>query len=205
VPAVITAAAASKAGMGPAAPVLEHRVNDDLLISQHDQQLALEAYPEIYHVLDRPELRDAFVWYDALANRAKLQVHRVGLLAVALATTALVSSALTPLVSLMPNAPDWITAALFYAEIGGLFGTVIASGGVLLAGQKKKWLLARMMAEVLRLWHFQSLICRGKEIDDSCHRGCAGGPAAYRAARDRSFKALMREWDGALDSHTLPN
>jgi len=187
--------------MTTAAPVLEHRFNDDLLISEDDQRLAREAYPEIYHVLDHPELREAFLQYDAVANKAKLWVHRVGLLAVALATTALLSSALTPLARLIPNAPAWIGAALFYAEAGGLVGTIIAAGGLLLAGQKKKWLEARMMAEVLRLWHFQSLICRGQEIDASCNAANQGEPAAYRTARDRRFKAFMREWSGTLDSH----
>jgi hypothetical protein len=194
-------ATSGKPNMIATTPVLEHRFNDDLLISEHDQQLAKTEYREIYHVLDHPSLRDEFLRYDSVANSGKLWVQRIGLLAVLLATTALLSSALTPLVGLMPDAPTWISSALFYAEVGGVFGTVIAAGGLWIAGQKKKWLEARMMAEVLRLWHFQSLICRGKEIDASCNAANQSEPAAYRAARDRSFKAFMREWDGTLDSH----
>ncbi len=187
--------------MTPAVPVLEHRFNDDLLISEHDQQLAKSEYSETYHVLDHPALRDEFLRYDAVANSAKLWVQRIGLLAVLLATTALLSSALTPLVGLIPNAPEWVGQVLFWAEVGGIVGLIIAAGGLLLAGQKKRWLEARMMAEVLRLWHFQSLICRGKEIDASCNAANQSEPSAYRAARDKSFKAFMREWDGTLDSH----
>lgn len=187
--------------MTPAAPVLEHRFNDDLLISEHDQQLARAEYQEIYHVLDHPALRDEFIRYDAVANSAKLWVQRIGLLAVVLATTALLSSALTPLVGLIPNAPEWVGKVLFWAEVGGIVGLIIAAGGLVLAGQKKSWLEARMMAEVLRLWHFQSLICRGKEIDASCNAANQNEPAAYREARDKAFKSFMREWDGALDSH----
>ena len=92
-----------KDAMTKAAPVLEHRFNDDLLISEHDQQLAQDEYHEIYHVLDHPALRDEFLRYDAVANSAKLWVQRIGLLAVLLATTALLSSALTPLVGLLPR------------------------------------------------------------------------------------------------------
>jgi hypothetical protein len=72
---------------------------------------------------------------------------------------------------------------------------------MLIAGQKKKWLEARMMAEVLRLWHFQALICRGKEIESSCDMGNAGEPAAYRAARHKKFQAFLNEWGATPDSH----
>ncbi len=188
--------------MAATAPVLEHRFNDDLLISEHDQQLAQTEYREIYHVLDHPTLRDEFLRYDAVANSAKLWVQRIGLLAVLLATAALLSSALTPLIwLLMPKAPEWVGNVLFWAEVGGIVGLIIAAGGLVLAGRKTKWLKARMMAEVLRLWHFQSLICRGREIDASCNAANQGEPAAYRAAREVSFRAFMREWDGTLDSH----
>lgn len=187
--------------MAASAPVLEHRFNDDLLISEHDQHLAQAEYGEIYHVLDHPALRDEFLRYDAVANSAKLWVQRTGLLAVLLAITALLSSAMTPLVGLIPHTPEWVGKVLFWAEVGGIVGLIIAAGGLVLAGQKKRWLEARMMAEVLRLWHFQSLICRGKEIEVSCNATNQSDLAAYRAARDRSFKAFMREWDGSLDSH----
>jgi hypothetical protein len=61
-------------GTPSVAPVLEHRFNDDLLISDHDQDLAKTEYPEIYHVLDHPDLRDEFLRYDEVANKAKLWV-----------------------------------------------------------------------------------------------------------------------------------
>jgi hypothetical protein len=184
-----------------AAPVLEHRFNDDMLISEHDQQLARNEYPEIYHVLDHPELREQFQRYDGMANKAKLGVHRIGLLAVLLAALALLGSALTPLLRQIPDVPEWVFTALVWAEVGGIVGVAIAVWGMLIARQKKAWLEARMMAEVLRLWHFQAVICRGKEIESSCDKGNAGEPAAYHAARDRQFQAFMREWSGTLDSH----
>ena len=185
----------------PSAPVLEHRFNDDLLISEHDQDLAKSEYPEIYHVLDHPELREQFLRYDGVANKAKLWVHRIGLLAVVLAVFALLGSAIAPLLHQLHGVPEWVSTALFWAEVGGIVGVVIAASGMWIAGQKKTWLEARMMAEVLRLWHFQSLICRGKEIESSCDKGNSAEPAAYRAARVRQFQGFMREWSGTVDSH----
>src|SRR4051794_18013955 len=85
-------APADKRVMTPVMPVFEHRFNDDLLISEHDQQLARTEYAEIYHVLDHPELREQFLLYDHVANEAKLWVHRMGLLAVLLAALALLGS-----------------------------------------------------------------------------------------------------------------
>lgn len=195
-----TPSARGKAGV-PSAPLLEHRFNDDLLISEHDQNLAKSEYPEIYHVLDHPELREQFLLYDGVANKAKLWVHRIGLLAVGLAVFALLGSAITPLLHQLHGVPKWVSTALFWAEVGGIVGVVIAGGGMLMAGQKKTWLEARMMAEVLRLWHFQSFICRGKEIESSCDKGNPAEPAAYRAARARQFQVFMREWGGTVDSH----
>jgi hypothetical protein len=196
-------AARGRRASATSAPVLEHRFNDDLLISEHDQQLAQAEYREIYHVLDHPELRNEFLRYDRVASSAKLWVQRSGLLAVVLATFALVSSAVRPFVGLIPNAPEWVLKTLFWFEVGGIIGLIIAAGGLVLARQKKRWLEARMMAEVLRLWHFQLLICRGKEIDASCNAANQGEPAAYRAARARAFDAFIREWNGTLDSHLI--
>jgi hypothetical protein len=187
--------------MPSAAPVLEHRFNDDLLISDKDQRLARQQYPDIYHVLDHPELREQFLRYDGTANRAKRWVHRLGLAAVVLAGVALLGSALTPVLHQFPHLPGWVSTALYGAEIGGIIGVVIAAGGVWLAGRKKAWLEARMMAEVLRLWHFQRLICRGREIESSCDKTNPNEPDAYRQARDREFQTFLREWSGTLDSH----
>lgn len=181
-------------------PDMEHQFNGDMLASAEDQQLAREEYPEIFHVLDHRALRDEFLRYDKVANRAKLWVHRVGLAAVVLAAVALLGSALTPVLRLNPDMPEWVLTALLIAEAGGIIGAIIAAGGIFLAKLKKKWLKARMMSEVLRLWHFQSFICRGKQIEASCDRGNAKQPAEYQESRDKAFRGFLHEWSGALDS-----
>jgi hypothetical protein len=182
---------------------MEHQFNGDMLASAEDRQLASVEYPEIIHVLDHPALRDEFLRYDKVANTAKLWVHRVGLAAVVLAAVALLGSALTPVFRLNPNTPEKVFDALWGAELGGIVGVIIAAGGIFLAKLKKKWLKARMMSEVLRLWHFQSFIYRGKQIESSCDRGNAKQPAEYQEARDRAFRAFLHEWSGALDSQLI--
>jgi len=182
---------------------MDRRFNDDLLLSEEDRQLAKALYPEIYHVLDHPELRATFSPYDRIATSARLSSQRIGLLAVALATSALVCSAAFPLVERIPNTPNWITQALLYGEAGGIIGTLITAGGLGLARYKRTWLEARLMTEILRLWHFQSLICRGKEIALSCNPSDAGAQRAFLESRERSFDAFKREWNGSLDSHLM--
>ena len=183
-------------------PKLEHRFNDDLLISDHDQRLAKQEYLEIYHVLDHPELRDEFLRYDKVATNSRLWVQRIGLLSLFLCLLALLGSALTPLVRQFSGVPELVFTILFCAEIGGIIGVVISAGGMWLAGHKKKWLEARMIAEVLRIWHFQSLICRGKEIETSCNlNNDEVHQASYRENRCLQFQKFLREWSGTPDSH----
>jgi hypothetical protein len=181
-------------------PDMEHQFNGDMLASAEDQQLAREEYPEIFHILDHPALREEFLWYDEVANTAKLWVHRVGLASVVLAAVALLGSALTPVFRLAPEAPERVFNALWWAEVGGVVGVTIAAGGIFLAKLKKNWLEARMMSEVLRLWHFQSFICRGKQIESSCDTGNAKQPAEYQESRDKAFRVFQYEWSRALDS-----
>jgi hypothetical protein len=192
-PGMATAAAAPS-------PDMEHQFNGDMLASEQDQQLARDEYPEIYHILNHPELRKAFLDYDRIANTSKLYVHRIGLAAVVLAALALLGSALTPVLKQVAGTPEWVFSGLLIAEVGGILGVALAAGGVFFAKLKKRWLEARMMSEVLRLWHFQSFICRGRQIEASCGPNKDGAVAAYEAERDRAFRAFMHEWSRSLDS-----
>jgi hypothetical protein len=180
---------------------LEHQFNGDLLVSKHDQDLAKKLYGEIYHVLDHPELRREFQAYDVVANSSKLWVQRVGLLAVLLAAIALLGSAISPLVHQFHDISPIVQDVLFWLEVAGIVGVTIAAGGIALAKQKRRWLKARMMAEVIRLWHFQSLICRGKEIAMSCDPSNKKASANYRVSRATAFQAMLNDWGGSPDSH----
>ncbi len=180
---------------------LEHQFNGDLLISIHDQELAKKIYIEIFHVLDHAHLREEFERYDKAANAAKSWVHWIGLCAIVLAAVALLGSAITPLVHHL-QLPKWVHTALLWAEIGGIIGVMIAAGGITLSKRKEVWLRNRMMAEVIRLWHFQSLICRGKQID-LCHIAVdqKAGKTEYRQERELAFRKFLHEWASSPDSH----
>lgn len=179
---------------------LEHRFNDDLLIGKDDQAYARASYAEIYHVLDHAELRKEFLRYDDMARSSKRWVHGVGLVATLLAVTALLASAVTPLLRQFPGVPSWVWTALVCAEVGGILGLLVAAGGLWIGGKKKDWLECRMMAEVLRLWHFQSLICCGTEIESSCDATNPGAREAFAAYRKTAFKKFLQGWEGVLDS-----
>ena len=203
-------AAATRAGnhgmatVGAARPLdMEHQFNGDMFASTEDQELAREEYPDVFHVLDHPALWDEFLRYDKVANTAKLWVHRVGLAAVVLAAVALFGSALTPVFRLNPDTPERVFDVLWLAEAGGIAGVIIAAGGIFLATLKKKWLKARMMSEVLRLWHFQSFICRGKQIESSCDRGNLKQPAEYQESRDKAYRSMRFRQQGNYATHKL--
>lgn len=183
-----------------AEPTLEHQFNGDLLITQHDQDLAKKQYEEIYHVLEHRSLREEFQKYDKIANQSKSWVQIVGLIAVLLAAIALIGSAITPLVNQIHAVPNWVHTVLLWAEICGIVGVLVAVVGIGLFGRRKTWLRARMMAEVVRLWHFQSLICRGKQIDASCNMGHKKAAKTYRDERETAFQAFLHERTNAADS-----
>jgi hypothetical protein len=128
-------------------------------------------------------------------------VQRVGLIAVLLAVLALLGSAVSPLIHQFHDLSPIVHDAMFWLEVAGIVGVAIAAGGIALAKQKKRWLKARMMAEVIRLWHFQSLICRGKEIATSCDSTNKKAQTGYRESRATAFQAMLNEWSGSPDSH----
>lgn len=198
--ATVTAAGAAR----------EHRYNDDLLAAQADQDAIKQLYPDLFHVLDHPELRRAFTRYNDRANTAKSRVHCLGLFAIALATLALLSSAMTPILNGILEIKDLDAAVVnqieifkdysIYAEIAGLLGAGIALGGLWIATWKKEWLESRLMTERLRAWHFQMLNHRGKEIEDSCRPDDQNALRAFQEKRALWFTAFIHQHDGAEDS-----
>jgi hypothetical protein len=196
--------------MAVASPIGEHRYNDDLLASTVDQKAIQIQYPELFHVLDHPELREQFAIYNGLANGAKSKVHRLGLVAIGLAAVALLSSATAPVLSGIIELKDLDPVLLaqietvkkfsVYFEIAGLAGAAIAIGGLWIATWKKTWLESRLMTERLRGWHFQLLMHRGKEVEDSCSDSDPQAIADFQAKRAQWFSAFMHQHEGTQDS-----
>lgn len=179
--------------------ISERRYNSDILLAHADRELAQQQFPKIYHILDHPELRNKFSEYDKIANTKKRVVQRYGLAAVLLATIALLSSALNPFIS--DQLPTWIHTTSLIAEIAGIIGVLIATGGLWFGRPKREWLKARLMSEILRQWYFELLICRSSEIDASCDSTVADAQETFRRSRAIWFEAFVRDYEGSLDSY----
>jgi hypothetical protein len=187
-------------------PVLDHKYNDDLLANSDDQTAVKTLFPGVFHVLDHPELRAEFAKYNNLSSRAKRYVHRLGMVAVALAALALLSSAATPILKAVEGIPNLspsaakvfqsLQAVSVVLEVAGL----VALGGLWISDWKKQWLEARLMTEKLRAWHFQTLIHRGKEIEESCTPGDPNAVAKYQEERAKWFTLFLHQHRGKLDS-----
>jgi hypothetical protein len=191
-------------------PVFEHKYNDDLLAHAEDQEAARQLYPAVFHVLDHPKLREEFSRYNELSNRSKRRVHRIGLIAVVLAAMALFSSAATPILKDVEEIPNLSHSAIstlqtlqsvsIIFEIAGLVGAAIAIGGLWISNSKKQWLEGRLMTEKLRAWHFQTLIHRGAEIEESCDPENPDAVKDYQEKREKWFTAFLQQHRGKLDS-----
>jgi hypothetical protein len=149
----------------PTDPSQPNRVfNDDLLMRQEDLEHARRQFPTIFHVLDFPRLREKFADHEIQANKARDRVRRMGLVAVASVTMSLLVIATEPI---WPQSPWTKWVGLFF-EAGGMVVALFSVGGIWRGPWKERWLNARLMTERLRQWHFQLLVRRWREIDDSC-------------------------------------
>jgi len=181
----------------PVKALSEERVfNDDLLINPGDLRYAQDQFPEIFPVLDHAELRDAFVKYEQIANKAHLWVHWLGLLAVIFATIALLSAATEPLWARTRWA-DTITIAF---EFCGLFAAVLTGGSLWVGPWRKRWLESRFMTERLRQWHFQLLVRKGNEIEGLLGQPSPAAVDKFKNERKKWFDNFLHEYEGKLGS-----
>ena len=172
-----------------------HVFNDDLLMNDGDFAFAKSRFPNIFHLLNYPRLRDKFSEYEKEANEARDWVRRLGFGAVVSATLALLALA-TEQAWQHTLWARWLALVL---ELGGLFAALISGGGFLLGPWKRRWLEARLMTERLRQWHFQLLVHRAKEVEASC-----GGPDAvkhFEEERDHWLDTFLKAYEGKLESH----
>jgi hypothetical protein len=174
-----------------------HRVfNDDLLTNPGDLQYVHNQFPHLVVVLDHPELRQKFIDYDEVANKAHGWVHRLGFVAVSLITCALLSAA---------TEPFWHDLAMgkvlaIALELFGLFAALIAGGSLWLGPWRKRWLESRFMTERLRQWHFQLLVRKGSEIERAVGQSTPKAWQDFTNQRKTWFEAFLREYEGKLDS-----
>jgi hypothetical protein len=177
---------------------LGHKFNDDIALADDDLDFLREQFPEILHVLDHPDLREEFAKHEKVANTSKRKVHKVGLLAIVFAGVVLLGAAAKPILHLV-HLPALVGTVLVWLEVLALAAAMIALGGFAIGKHKHKWLEARMMTEILRAWHFQYMIYKGREIEQSC--GDDAALAVFRAQRKKEFEAFVHEWAGKADSY----
>jgi hypothetical protein len=170
--------------------------NDDLLVNTGDYEYAKRQFSEVFEILDHQELREQFLKYDCIANRAKEHVRWIGIFAVCSAGIALVSTATEPLWQDVCYAGG--LRVIF--EVCGLVAAIIATGSLWLGPWRKRWLEGRFMTERLRQWHFQLLVCKGVEIEALMDRRTSDSVAEFKASRTMWFDDFLHEYTGKLDS-----
>jgi membrane protease YdiL (CAAX protease family) len=138
------------------------KFNDDLLLTEDDRKLAAERFPELFHILDFPELREMFLRYDIPANSAKKHRRRAGFVAILLGVLALLGASVAPLF----EAHQLLWPKIFggFSALLGVVSVLIGSIGTLNGESKERWVRNRLMTERLRQFHFQALICRLPEV-----------------------------------------
>ncbi|MFN7934583.1 MAG: hypothetical protein U0R19_14730 [Bryobacteraceae bacterium] len=174
-------------------PDPEHVFNDDLLLNPGDLAYAKKRFPKILHVLDFPTLKAKFRDYDEEAGRSRDKLRRLGSTVILAGAISLIAVATKPV---WPNEPalHWLALAL---ELGGLLAAIAAAGGFLLGPWKNRWLEKRLMTERMRQWHFQLLLNRGKEIENSCQSSAA--QAEFERNREQWFADFLQSYQGHLD------
>jgi hypothetical protein len=176
------------------APERDEIFNDDLLMTEEALAYATAQFPQIIHVLDHPQLRDMFAKYEKQANHARDVMRRLGFTTVVFALLALLSVATHPIWSNV----SWTRWPALVIEVGGMLAALIAARAMLLGPYKNNWLQSRLMTERLRQWHFQLLVSRGPQIEDSCK-----GPTAVK-----DFQKERALWFNAFliaHEHHLPS
>lgn len=175
------------------------KFNDDLLTNLGDIEHAKHQFPELIHVLDHPGLRSVFAEYEKRANKARASVRRWGFFAVVSATAALLSTASEPFWHHFHY--SWWFSIVF--ECGTLLAALIAVGGLCIGKSKEDWLECRLMTERLRQWHFQLLVRRMHEIEESCDSTNPAAVATFQERRGKWFAEFMHSHTGKLDSQLV--
>lgn len=180
----------------------DFRFNDELLISQVDQDLAKRRFPRIFFALDHPALREDFRRIDRLANRAKTRSRFIGLCALVLAIISLLAFPLEPLIKAI-----WLEAdrarSIFriMALIGatcGLLAILFGNFGIWFGKSKRKWLQYRLMTERLRQWHAQHLISHTADIIEAVKS--PDKIAEFNMTRELAYGRFQRSFLGQIAS-----
>ncbi len=165
---------------------MAYTFNHDLLLGEADGAAAKKDYPNIVFALTHPLLRDMFAPIDRRANAAKKRSRQWGVIAVALATLALMLAAGEVLYHDFPKGVIRVIAGV--GAVAGIASVLIGVFGVMFKARKMRWLADRLTTERLRQFHFQHFVAFGGDILAGATSEAAA--RAYLAKRSEDFKAF---------------
>jgi len=174
---------------------MAYTFNNDIFLTEADRTLAKKAFPNVYYALDNPEMRAVFEIHDKRANAAKTRSRRLGVIAVMLATTALMIAASSSLYAAFSHEVQ--RAIAIAGGACGISSVVIGYFGVMFRGRKLRWLTDRLATERMRQFHFQHFAAHGGLI----LKGARDEQAAqkYIDLRNRDFERLKVDYLSRLE------
>lgn len=174
---------------------MAHSFNTDILLDEADRAAARREYPDIFFALDHPQLTDIFAPIDRRANHSKKRSRRSGIVAVFLATAALLVASAEHLYQGLPEGE-----ARGIASLGGgvlAAGVVLGAFGVIQRRRKAQWLADRLATERSRQFHFQHYLSHASAI----LAGAKDARAAddYLARRAADLDHFVRDYLQRID------
>jgi len=164
-----------------------HRYNDDLLLAQEARDRAQKEYASVFHLLDHPDLRDAFRLQNEDANIAKKHAHVAGFWSVTLAFLALALAAGEPLWGRL--ATPWPFAITISSAAFAILSFFISGVWLIFGKRKASWLHKRLFTERLRQFHFQAFVWRLPAMVESLQKG-EESKRNYQRERNEWFKVV---------------
>lgn len=174
---------------------MAYAFNNDIFLTEADRENARRAFPNVAYALDNPDMRAIFVVHDKRANAAKTRARRWGVIAVSLATMALMIAASSTLYADFSH-----EAKRAISVVGAFFGigsVTIGYFGVMFRGRKLRWLTDRLATERMRQFHFQHFASHGAAILKGAKDEAAA--KAYIALRDRDFERFKVDFLARLE------
>ncbi len=174
---------------------MAYAFNNDIFLSDADSALAKRAFPRISYALDNPAMRAVFSGHDERANRAKVRSRRWGVVAVLLATAALMIAASSTLYAGFDH--EIKRAISIVGAFCSIASVTIGYFGVMFRGRKLRWLTDRLATERIRQFHFQHYAAHGGAI----LRGAKDEAAAkaYLDLRTRDFDRFQVDFLSRLE------
>ncbi len=169
---------------------MAYTFNNDLLLSDADLAQAKKDFPHVAYALVNPALNEFFAPIDRRANAAKRRSRQWGVVAVALATLALMLAAGEVLYHDFDKGYIRLIAAI--GAIAGISSVVIGVFGVMFRARKMQWLADRLTTERLRQFHFQHYVAYGANVlAGAVHDDAA---KAYLSQRDEDYRRFKSDF-----------